>query len=265
MFLRLTQCGITPETVGDTCLQRWTHSPVPLPCWRLYWNPEPGSQLRLGRRCWQMGPDRLQVIAPETVYSAMGPERPHQHLFVHFSVHGYDWQTPTGIHEQPVDAIRAGLIAALRQAMVDQDPDRVRLQACALCTHALAALPPPWRRASRHAPPIRRTLDHLQAHPDRRIGNEELARIAGMSVNAFIRSFRRSTSCSPQAWHQRHRIQRAGLELLRGVDIDAVAETFGFCDRHHFSRVFARLRGIAPAAWRRAVTAHESQEAPGAA
>ncbi|MFW5829390.1 MAG: helix-turn-helix domain-containing protein [Planctomycetota bacterium] len=245
-------CGIATLITAELTLQRWRHASIALPYWRLYWNPEAGAAVHSKDRRLSLGPDRLVLIAPETIYTTSAPDRPYTHVFAHFTVQGYDWQPRTGIVSLDVDPCRAALVTTWRQALAADDMDQTRLCLNALACHLLAALPADWRRPSETAGPIRRALDYLRQHHDRTVGNDELAHLVKMHTNSFIRAFRRSTGSSPQAWHQRDRISRAGMELVASdASIDDIAAAFGYCDRHHFSRVFKRLRGLGPAAWRR--------------
>jgi AraC-like DNA-binding protein len=44
--------------------------------------------------------------------------------------------------------------------------------------------------------------------------NEDLAKVVGMSTNAFIRFFHRSAGVSPQAFVRARRIERAGVSRV---------------------------------------------------
>jgi AraC-like DNA-binding protein len=52
------------------------------------------------------------------------------------------------------------------------------------------------------------------------------------------------------AWHRRHRIERAKLDLLEGQQsVKAVAQRWGFHSPAHFTRVFTAEVGVAPVRW----------------
>ena len=54
---------------------------------------------------------------------------------------------------------------------------------------------------------------------------------------------------------RRQRVERACVLLhATGNSIEQIAEATGFCDRYHFTRVFTRLRGVSPAAFRKTLT-----------
>ena len=79
-----------------------------------------------------------------------------------------------------------------------------------------------------------------------------MAARVGMSVRSFVRWFREETSASPAAWLTRRRI-RESCRLLRfsTQSIEQIAESTGFANRHHLSRVFKAETGTSPSAFRR--------------
>jgi AraC family transcriptional regulator len=79
-----------------------------------------------------------------------------------------------------------------------------------------------------------------------------VAAACGVSVAHFSRAFKLSVGCSPWAWHQARRIERAQA-LLRdgGLSLAVVAAQAGFADQSHFTRAFARQVGLTPGRWRR--------------
>ena len=68
----------------------------------------------------------------------------------------------------------------------------------------------------------------------------------------FSRAFRQSTGVSPHQWLLKRRAdQTKSLLRDRTLPLSDVALSCGFADQSHFTRVFARLAGISPGAWRR--------------
>ncbi len=78
-----------------------------------------------------------------------------------------------------------------------------------------------------------------------------LARRVGLSRTHLARCFALRYGVSPMRFHLRQRILRAQDELTRHRrPIKAVAELLGFASVHQFTRCFARVCGLPPAAWR---------------
>lgn len=224
-------------------LERWHHTPIARPYWRLYWNQDPGWEIIEAGRRTALGPARLILVAPETVYRTawQGPSR---HLFLHFTTAGLPGEPLPGIHLIPCNEAILCLLTQVRAGFAELD-------AYALACHALARLPASAFATGERSPGIARAAALAGRFIHRQVANAELAKAAGMQPNAFIRRFRDETGCTPQRWHHQRRIDAACLALeSETTSIDELAARFGFCDRHHFTRVFTRLRGIAPAAYR---------------
>jgi AraC family transcriptional regulator len=104
------------------------------------------------------------------------------------------------------------------------------------------------------APPlIRRVLLYIDANLENRIRNSDLAAVACLSVFYFNGVFRTSMGHSPHDYVIRRRVERAqGLMLSTDKTLAEIAAECGLTDQPHFTRLFRRLVGESPAAWRRA-------------
>jgi AraC-like DNA-binding protein len=112
------------------------------------------------------------------------------------------------------------------------------------------------------APPIRgglaawqvkRAKEILAANLDGRVQLKEVARECGLSVSHFSRSFRRSVGAAPHNWLLTRRVDAAKEKLRDGrLSLLDVALGCGFADQSHLTRVFTRIVGVSPGAWRRA-------------
>jgi len=80
----------------------------------------------------------------------------------------------------------------------------------------------------------------------------QLARECGLSTGHFSRAFKDTTGIPPHQWLLRQRIENA-MRLLRSqqLSLPEVALACGFSDQSHFTRVFTKLSGTSPGAWRR--------------
>ena len=84
------------------------------------------------------------------------------------------------------------------------------------------------------------------------ISLSEIAKACGLSVGHFSRAFRNSTSVAPHAWLLKTRVESAKAMLRnRDLSLSVIAHNCGFADRSHFTRVFTRIAGLSPGAWRR--------------
>ena len=95
-------------------------------------------------------------------------------------------------------------------------------------------------------------LVHMRKNFAEPLSNSELARIAGRSVRAFERMFRRQMQATPQQFLRRLRLRLACRELTTSRrSLAAIAADHGFCDQSHFVREFRREFGLPPGEYRK--------------
>jgi AraC family transcriptional regulator len=100
---------------------------------------------------------------------------------------------------------------------------------------------------------VRRVLLYVDANLDTSIKNKDLAAIARLSVFHFNVAFRNSVGDSPHEYIIRRRMERAqGLMLSTEMSLSEIAAECGLADQAHLTRLFHRVVGESPAAWRRA-------------
>jgi AraC family transcriptional regulator len=101
---------------------------------------------------------------------------------------------------------------------------------------------------------VRRAKEILSGNLDGRVPLKELAKECGLSVSQFSRAFRRSTGAAPHQWLMTRRVEVAKEKLRDGrLPLSEVAMVCGFADQSHLTRVFSRLVGVSPGAYRRAL------------
>ena len=83
--------------------------------------------------------------------------------------------------------------------------------------------------------------------------NKDLAVIARLSEFHFNVAFRNSVGHPPHEYIIRRRMERAqGLMLSTNKSLIEIAADCGLSDQAHLTRLFRRVVGESPAAWRRA-------------
>ena len=149
----------------------------------------------------------------------------------------------------------AGVDACLRAVQALTDRETARALARMLVTEldrgpqTLYMPPPGWRR---HADAdIRRLQDRIEADCARPLSLAELAEAIHVSVRTLQRRFLAATGVTPIQYQQALRLVRAQALLESGrLSVADVAETAGYSDRVAFGRLFKRMTGLTPAAWR---------------
>jgi AraC family transcriptional regulator len=99
---------------------------------------------------------------------------------------------------------------------------------------------------------LRRAKEILVTNGSGHVLLADVARECGLSRQYFTKAFKATTGLAPHRWLQQHRID-LGKQLLRetSLPIADIAIRCGFADQSHLTRVFTRLAGLSPAAWRR--------------
>lgn len=98
----------------------------------------------------------------------------------------------------------------------------------------------------------KRVAAHIDAHLAERIRIEELAALLRFSVGHFCRAFKATFGVSAHTYLTRRRIELAQcLMLTTHEPLGAIALSCGMSDQSHFTRLFRRVVGETPHAWRR--------------
>jgi AraC-like DNA-binding protein len=110
-------------------------------------------------------------------------------------------------------------------------------------TRQVAALPI-WQ--------LERVMEFIEANIHQSFHTCDLAAIVNLSAPRFAILFRRATGESPLAYLRHRRIERA-QEMMRVSDepLAEIALACGLADQSHLTKLFRRLVGSSPAAWRR--------------
>ena len=99
---------------------------------------------------------------------------------------------------------------------------------------------------------VRKVASFIEANLDRSIKNDELAGLARLNTSHFGRAFRNSFGEPPHEYVIRRRVERAqGLMLSTSASLSEIALDCGLADQSHLTRLFRRMVGESPRAWRR--------------
>lgn len=147
------------------------------------------------------------------------------------------------------------LARLLADAVEDPDPSS-QLYGDALTTALAVRLlgrPAAAERPAGQLSPLqlRDALGFLASQLPNRVELSTLAALAGLSPSHYSRAFKASTGMAPYQWQLQARIDQAKMLLLTSTgSLERVAEATGFADAVHFGKMFRKLVGVTPAAWR---------------
>ena len=107
------------------------------------------------------------------------------------------------------------------------------------------------KRITDQTGPIRAALQYAETHLHEPISNEQLASECHLSCDHFARRFREIVGQTPARYVLERRIAQTAQRLIfTDLSIDRIAQQCGFTNRFHFTRVFSRYMGVAPATYR---------------
>ncbi len=110
------------------------------------------------------------------------------------------------------------------------------------------------QRALRMHAEFGRVFDRLEQGGNAALQVKDLARLQGICVSAFSRSFLDRFGISPKTYLNR-RLNAAACDLMLGTDLQAreVAKRLGFADEYYFNRFFSKMNRISPLRYRRRI------------
>jgi len=116
------------------------------------------------------------------------------------------------------------------------------------------------RRYKRFTPDLRhgdtvivKSQHAMEAHHADRLTVPRLAAIAGLAPRTFLRRFQAATGLTPTTYLQELRVEKARDRLLHTArSVTEIGYDVGYSDPTAFARVFIRLTGMTPSAFRKA-------------
>lgn len=193
-----------------------------------------------------------------------------RHLDIHLDVDAIETSLGTTVDHTALETPRIGFcdprINALVRLIADDLENGMsgpQIYGDGLVTALTAALLEPRkpetlpRKRGKLAPHhLRKSVAYIEQNCGRTIRLDELAQLTGLSQSYFCSAFRASTGMPPQQWQMKARVERA-MDLLSqsSTSLANVAASVGFADQAHLTRVFRRIVGTTPGAWRKETTA----------
>lgn len=126
-------------------------------------------------------------------------------------------------------------ISAARDILLGRGLEQPRLPAGGLA---------PWQ--------TKRVIAHIEANIEDVISNEGLANLVSLSTGHFTRAFRQTFGITPHVYVTGRRVDLAAAMITQTDEkLAIIAASCGFHDQSHLNRIFRRVKGFTPAAWRR--------------
>ncbi len=104
---------------------------------------------------------------------------------------------------------------------------------------------------------VLRVLDYIHANIHSAISIDKLAEISFLTKDHLIRSFKKQVNCTPGKYINRKKIEKAQLiMLLENPSIQELSYKLGFENVSYFNRLFKKLTGENPSAYKRRLAHH---------
>lgn len=245
----LHEAGYNPRS------RDWMFPNVLSPFWRLYFNARPGHRVVMEDGAeTRLGPDRIVLIPDGVLFHCRG-RASAPHLWLAFQCArrlDASQAVPVALGPRVEERRTIRRLAAEIGAGPRGRRDRIFHLSHAVLHLVLARAEIRWETGGE---------DDAMARVDAAIAGglaaalrvADLVKESGLGRRAFLRAFLRKHGTTPARHIVRLRVREAAA-LLSGTSrsIDDIASATGFPNRHYFTRVFRRLAGSPPAAWRRA-------------
>lgn len=235
--------------------QGWHVKNCVSPFWVLWYNFTPGSQCLACNRSYDLTPDKILLIPPNTLYTGcLGEDVIH--FFVWFQA-----ASPFDSPRREVLEIDAAPFVDRINSVIDSG-DRKKFLLYTLVFDVLSEIPEEFFNGEdlpRRSKVIEQALNFIN-HRDGCVSNEEIAAELHLSPTRISHLFKTEVGISPQRYCLQVKMYKAGHLLRTGLSIDAVAVECGFADRFHFSKEFKRHYQMPPGKWRKSGSRVEGED-----
>jgi AraC family transcriptional regulator, arabinose operon regulatory protein len=247
------QSGVLLHETGYLARNNWWNFPNTLsPFWRLYYNDRRGHKVVFPCAEYDLGPAHIVLIPEQQLFHSVG-NTPVPHLWMTFKVgRPLDAQQGIPILLKPSGTERQLFreVAAHFSGIGTGNRERV-LHVSLAILHLVLSRPEILWQTEPLLPGVARARRTIESRLTTRLNLQKLAIEVGMGLRNLAAGFKRETGTTLHQFHIQARIREAA-HLLANTDetLESIAERTGFPNRHYLTRVFKKVTGDTPAAFR---------------
>lgn len=247
--ITLLNAGFIPQQTDwhtSNCIQNF---------WVLWYNFSPGNACISGNSQYELTPDNIILIPPNTVYSG---------VFRKQVAHFYIWFKTAGGFEYPERKV-LNIPAQPFFEKLHQAPHftpKTKLLLFNLLSSILLDIPDEFFCSEQFkikSRTIEKAINIIALHRGK-INNAQIARELNISPVRFSHLFKNEMGISPQRYCLQIKMAVADQFLHLGWSIEDVATACGFADRYHFSKEFKKYQGISPGKWQKLFSQQKKTE-----
>lgn len=239
------------STLFIPAVSRWRYSHASIPTWRFYWNPSGVSRLFSRGQEVLLDRETVVIIPPNTPFSTEA-DKPFSHFYIHFTLTA-DLEPA----EHQIQVFTAGEVIAdkLIQNITSFSPRQLKQAAFSIAHAAMAILPDSFfvRKKPRESYTyFDKAVKIIHRDPAFSASCGELARLCGTTAVTLHRQFFKAAGATVKSWLLNYKMENAANMLLaEEYSIKEIADTLGYSDRYHFSKVFKKYFGVSPAQFKK--------------
>lgn len=263
----------------------WNWSDVSSPFTRLYYVTAGSAQIQIEDRILDLVPGRMYLVPSFTKHTNICTEH-FEHYYIHIYEEGpssnnlfEEYVFPFEVEPRAEDLMlfkrlcelnprvkllqsnpksydnQPTLIQTIRINKARDFQDKVESRGILfiLVSHFLgAAYPKSYSGDNR----IKKALSYIRKSADTKIQVKDLAKISALSVEHFIKVFKRETGETPNRYITRTKMEKAMVLLVTStLPVKTIAFNLGYDDVSYFNRTFKSFAGMTPQQYR----SHHSQ------
>jgi AraC family transcriptional regulator of arabinose operon len=248
------QSGVVLHEAGFLAKNDWWNFPNALsPFWRLYYNSRPGHKIVFQETEYELDSGHIVLIPDHQLFHAHG-DGPVPHCWMAFQVARRLHPTqeiPIRLRPGPLERQLLQRLCHYFTGVGTGNREGVLHTSLALL-HMLLVHPDIRWQPKRPPDSMHRALKRIETEFASALSVPDLARMAGLSVRGFAKTFKQLQGVTPGRFLSQVRVRESACLLANTpLSIEEIAERAGFANRHYFSRVFKRITGDSPAHFRR--------------